>query len=47
MRADIDIVAHITPHAVEALAYKLRTIDKLVYVDEDAMREAIQDKSEL
>jgi len=44
--ADIDIVVELMPQNIKYLAKNLLSIDKNVYVSEEAIREALQNKSE-
>lgn len=44
--ADIDIVIELVPQKLQQLAKELLTIDKAVYVSEEAMKEAIEHKGE-
>jgi len=44
--ADIDIVIELIPKKVPELARELLSIDKGVYISEEAMRDALEDKEE-
>lgn len=44
--ADIDLVVHLLPQKLSSLAKELLTIDKYSYVEEKAMREALETKGE-
>ena len=44
--ADIDIVVELVPQKLDKLAKKLLKIDKKVYVDEQMMRQALEQKGE-
>src|SRR4030042_3719164 len=44
--ADIDIVVEMLEKNIESLAKELLSVDKDVYVSEDAMRQALQNKGE-
>lgn len=44
--ADIDIIVELTSNNIRPLAKKLLSVDKDVYVSEEAMREALERKSE-
>lgn len=44
--ADIDLVVHLLPQKLSLLAKELLRIDKYSYVDEKAMREALETKGE-